>query len=157
MYSIGVDSGTLSEQAVLVESRDKTETAPSVFDDPHNISNRTFVEGRTPYATQPQANHIDAIAAKHEVSCPQRYLGKDVSDWHFRKLLQIPQASPERYHPIEQFVEMSNSVIWQLTDNETRNICTASYKMRVPSAGCPTNGVDVMKRLKTMRDTTERE
>lgn len=213
MYVIGVDFGTLSGRAVLVDSRDGTEVAMNVFDYPHGVIDTTVPGTNKPlppdwalqhpqdyldvfahtipavlkqsginadqvvglavdftastplptladgtplafleehktnphayvklwkhHASQPQADQINAVAAERGEGWLKRYGGKYSSEWFFSKLLQILQESPETYRATERFIEAADWVIWQLTGNETRNICTAGYKMLVQDGDFP--------------------
>ena len=45
MYTIGLDFGTLSGRAVLVDTRDGAEVAEAVFDYPHGVMDSQFAVG----------------------------------------------------------------------------------------------------------------
>ena len=211
MYVIGVDFGTLSGRALLVDARDGTEIASSVFDYPHAVIDKrlpgsdkdlppdwalqhpqdyiaVFINtipavlsesgvsaddvvgiavdftASTPmpvladgtalsdvqpdnphayvklwkhHAGQPQADRINEVAAERGESWLQRYGGKYSSEWFFSKLLQILQESPETYAAMDSFIEATDWVIWQLTGEKTRNVCTAGYKMLVQDGDYP--------------------
>jgi L-ribulokinase len=92
------------------------------------------------HAAQPEADDINRVAAEMGESWPARYGGKISSEWFFPKSLQILREDPEVYRAADRLIEAADWVIWQLTDVETRNNCTAGYKA-IWSAedGFPTN------------------
>ena len=212
MYTIGLDFGTLSGRAVLVDARDGAEVAESVFDFPHAVMDRELPSGvklppdwalqhpqdyldvfahtipavlqdsgidpkavkgiaidftasspmpttsdGTPlcflpefqdephayiklwkhHAAQRQADQINETARKTGETWLPRYGGKISSEWFFSKLLQILQERPDIYGRIDRFIEAADWVIWQLTDTETRNTCTAGYKAMVQDGKFP--------------------
>lgn len=212
MYTIGIDFGTLSGRAVLVNADNGNEIATSVFDYPHAVIDAVMPDGTrlppewalqhpqdyldvftatvpavlresgispdeiagiavdftasspmpvkadgTPlafldnqknnphayvklwkhHASQPQADQINRVAEERGEIWLKRYGGKYSSEWFFSKLLQILQESPETYNEIDRFIESADWVIWQLTGVETRNACTAGYKMLVQDGDYP--------------------
>jgi L-ribulokinase len=58
----------------------------------------------------------------------ERYGGRISSEWFFPKALQILEEAPEVYHAADRLIEGADWIIWQLSGNETRNLCTAGYK-----------------------------
>ena len=65
MYTIGLDFGTLSGRAVLVDTRDGSEIAESVFDYPHAVMDEQLPSGkRLPpdWALQHPQDYIDVFA-----------------------------------------------------------------------------------------------
>ena len=214
MYTIGIDFGTLSGRAVLVDARDGTEIAEAVFDYPHAVMDSQLPSGKklppdwalqhpqdyldvfahtvpavlrqsgiaarevkgiaidftasspmptradgTPlcfidalkdephayiklwkhHAAQPQADQINATARTLGETWLPRYGGKISSEWFFSKLLQILQERPDMYAQTDKFIEAADWVIWQLTEVETRNACTAGYKAMVQDGDFPSN------------------
>jgi len=80
------------------------------------------------HAAQPEANRINEVAAARGESWLQRYGGKISSEWFFPKALQILDEDPEIYDAAERLIEAADWIVWQLTGEETRNLCTAGYK-----------------------------
>jgi len=80
------------------------------------------------HAAQPEANRINEVAAARGESWLQRYGGKISSEWFFPKALQILDEDPEIYNAAERLIEAADWIVWQLTGEETRNLCTAGYK-----------------------------
>lgn len=89
------------------------------------------------HASQPQADLINETARKMDQGWLNRYGGKISSEWFFSKLLQILMEAPEIYNAMDRFIESADWVIWQLTGQETRNNCTAGYKMMVQDGDFP--------------------
>ena len=212
MYTIGLDFGTLSGRAILVDTWDGTEIAESVTDYPHGVMDIQLPSGKqlppewalqhpqdyldviriavpdilqqggidpsqvvgigidftassplpcrangTPlcflddykdephayvklwkhHASQPQADRINVIARQRNESWLKRYGGKYSSEWFFSKLLQILDESPAIYAQIENFIEASDWIVWQLTGQMSRNTCVAGYKMLVQDGQYP--------------------
>ncbi|MFG1604516.1 ribulokinase [Actinoplanes sp. NPDC049265] len=80
------------------------------------------------HAAQPQADRINALAAKRAESWLPRYGGLISSEWEFAKALQVLEEDPEVYAATERWVEAADWIIWQLTGDYVRNACTAGYK-----------------------------
>ncbi|MEM6284011.1 MAG: ribulokinase [Chloroflexota bacterium] len=213
MYTLGVDFGTLSGRALLVDVRTGEEIATAIFDYPHGVIDDVLptsgkklppewalqhpqdymdvffntvpqvmqvsgvspdeviglavdftassplpaMEDGTPlclvdgyadephayvklwkhHASQPQADKINTVAAERGEAWLARYGGKYSSEWFFSKLLQILEEAPDVYDGFDTFIEAADWVIWQLTDNLTRNACTAGYKMLVQDGDYP--------------------
>ena len=78
MYTIGLDFGTLSGRAVLVDARDGNEVAESVFDYPHGVIDDTMPNGlKLPpdWALQHPVDYLDVFA--HTVPAVLRESGVD--------------------------------------------------------------------------------
>lgn len=81
MYTIGLDFGTLSGRAVLVDTRDGAEVAESVFDYPHGVMDSQLPSGRKlppDWALQHPQDYIDVFA--HTVPAVLRQSGVDAAD-----------------------------------------------------------------------------
>lgn len=90
------------------------------------------------HAAQAQANRITEIGTERGEEFIGAYGGRYSSEWFFAKLLQILDESPETYAAVERFVEAADWIVWQLTGEEKRSACTASYKaMWAKGAGFP--------------------
>ena len=213
MYTLGIDFGTLSGRAVLVDVRDGSELSESVFDypsaviderlpttgqtlapewalqDPHDylevirqtVSSVIHESGISPaeikglaidftactmmpvkadgtalrsltewetnphawvklwkhHAAQAHADRINKLAEERGETWLKRYGGKISSEWFFAKALQILEEAPEVYAAADKLIEACDWVIWQLTGNETRNMCTAGYKAIVQDGAYP--------------------
>ena len=213
MYTIGIDFGTLSGRAVLVDTRDGTEVAMSTFNYPNAVIDKILPTTGQPlppewalqdpldylaviretvpkviaesgilaseikglaidftactmmpvkadstalrtldqwqgnphawvklwkhHAEQPHADRINQVAEERGETWLKRYGGKISSEWFFAKALQILEEAPEVYAEADKFIEACDWVIWQLTGNETRNMCTAGYKAIVQDGQYP--------------------
>ena len=65
MYTIGVDFGTLSGRAVLVDTRDGSEVAEAVFDYPHGVIDEQLPSGKKlapDWALQHPQDYLDVLA-----------------------------------------------------------------------------------------------
>ena len=80
------------------------------------------------HAAQPEADDVNRVAAEMGETWLARYGGKISSEWFFPKALQILREAPEIYRAADRLIEAADWVVWQLTDIETRNNCTAGYK-----------------------------
>jgi len=80
------------------------------------------------HAAQPEADKINATAARMGEPWLTRYGGKISSEWFFSKALQILDEAPEIYAAADRLIEGADWVVWQLTGQEKRNACTAGYK-----------------------------
>ena len=81
MYTIGLDFGTLSGRAVLVDARDGSEVAESVFDYPHAVMDAELPSGlKLPpdWALQHPQDYLDVFA--HTVPAVLRDSGADPAD-----------------------------------------------------------------------------
>ena len=78
MYTIGLDFGTLSGRAVLVDARDGAEVAESVFDYPHGVMDSQLPSDRKlppDWALQHPQDYLDVFA--HTVPAVLRQSGVD--------------------------------------------------------------------------------
>ena len=80
------------------------------------------------HAAQPEADRINAVAAERGERWLARYGGRISSEWFIAKALQILDEAPAVYDRADRLIEAADWVVWQLTDSETRNTCTAGYK-----------------------------
>lgn len=80
------------------------------------------------HAAQDEANRLNKIAEERNEEFLSRYGGKISSEWLVPKVWQILNEAPEIYEKMDRFIEAADWIIWQLTDVETRNSCTAGYK-----------------------------
>jgi L-ribulokinase len=90
------------------------------------------------HAAQPEANRITEVGIERGEEFIHIYGGRYSSEWFFSKLLQILNESPQTYSAIGRFIEAADWIVWQLTGEEKRSTCTASYKaMWVKGRGFP--------------------
>ena len=96
---------------------------PEFRPDPH-----AWVKLWKHHAAQPEADRINLVARSRNERWLGRYGGKISSEWFFAKTLQILDEAPHIYAAADRLIEAADWVVWQLTDVETRNACTAGYK-----------------------------
>ncbi|GAB2473817.1 ribulokinase [Jatrophihabitans fulvus] len=80
------------------------------------------------HAAQPQADRINALAAKRDEPWLPRYGGLISSEWEFAKALQVYDEDREVYDAMRHWVEAADWIVWQLCGEYVRNACTAGYK-----------------------------
>ncbi len=80
------------------------------------------------HSPQPQADHINAVAAQRGESWLPRYGGLISSEWEFAKGLEILDEDPQVYRAMDHFVEAADWIVWQLSGSYVRNACSAGYK-----------------------------
>lgn len=80
------------------------------------------------HAAQAQADRINALAAERGETWLPRYGGKISSEWEFAKALQVLDEDQDLYDRMDRWIEAADWIIWQLTGQESRNVCTAGYK-----------------------------
>jgi L-ribulokinase len=79
-------------------------------------------------AAQDKADLLTQIAADRFETFLDRYGGKINAEWFFPKAWEIYDESSSIYHAADRLIEASDWIIWQLTGEETRNICAAGFK-----------------------------
>ncbi|OBF09970.1 ribulokinase [Mycobacterium sp. ACS4331] len=80
------------------------------------------------HSPQPQADRINAVAARRGETWLPRYGGLISSEWEFAKALEILDEDPQVYDAIDHFVEGADWIVWQLCGRYVRNACSAGYK-----------------------------
>lgn len=80
------------------------------------------------HAAQDQADRLNEIATKRGEPWLQYYGGKISSEWLFPKLMQIAEEAPDVYEAMDDFIEATDWLTWQLTGVEMKNATTAGYK-----------------------------
>lgn len=80
------------------------------------------------HSPQPQADEINALAARRGESWLPRYGGLISSEWEFAKGLEIFDEDPQVYQAMDHFVEAADWIVWQLCGSYVRNACSAGYK-----------------------------
>jgi L-ribulokinase len=133
IVGIGIDFTASSPLPV------KTDGTPLSFLPEFRNEPHAYVKLWKHHASQPQADKINAVAHARGEAWIKRYGGKYSSEWFFSKLLQVLEEAPQVYRAIDRWIESADWVIWQLTGAETRNMCTAGYKMMVQDGEYPSN------------------
>ncbi|UWE11246.1 ribulokinase [Actinacidiphila bryophytorum] len=80
------------------------------------------------HAAQPEADDIVRAAQESGQEWLGRYGGRISSEWQYAKALQVLREDPQVYAAAERWIEAADWIVWQLTGEENRNLCTAGYK-----------------------------
>jgi L-ribulokinase len=80
------------------------------------------------HAAQPQADRINAAAARRGEPFLADYGGRTSSEWLAAKALQILEEDPEVWDETTAIVEGGDWVVGELTGVRVRNACGAGYK-----------------------------
>jgi L-ribulokinase len=80
------------------------------------------------HAAQPQADRINALAARRGEPWLARYGGLISSEWEYAKGLELLTGDPEVYAAMQRWVEGADWIVWQLCGEYVRNACSAGYK-----------------------------
>lgn len=80
------------------------------------------------HAAQPVAERLNEVAQERGEEWLGRYGGRISSEWYFPKLIEVWENDREVYDAADAFVEATDWIIWQLTGEESRELCTAGYK-----------------------------
>jgi L-ribulokinase len=101
---------------------------PLCFLDAYRRDPHAWVKLWKHHAAQPEADDVNRVARELGQDWLERYGGRISSEWFFPKALQILREAPGIYRAADRLIEAADWVVWQLTDVETRNNCTAGYK-----------------------------
>lgn len=96
---------------------------PSYSEEPH-----AYIKLWKHHAAQEKANRLNEVAEAMGEPWLARYGGKISSEWAIPKIWQTLDEAPHIYAAADAFVEAADWIVWQLTDTQTRNACTAGYK-----------------------------
>jgi L-ribulokinase len=80
------------------------------------------------HASQPQADRINALAARRGDAFLADYGGRTSSEWLVAKALQTLEEDPDVYAAAARFVEAGDWLVSALTGRLVRNSCGAGYK-----------------------------
>lgn len=80
------------------------------------------------HAAQEEADRLNEIAAQRGEAFPERYGGKQSSEWMIAKIWQILNEAENVYAASDLFMEASDWIVMQMTGELFRNSCTAGYK-----------------------------
>ena len=116
------------------------------LDEPH-----AYVKLWKHHAAQPEADEINALAAKRGEDWLSIYGGKVSCEWALPKILQTLRKAPEVYHSTHRFIEAGDWLSWMLTGEETHSAPFAGYKgLWNAETGYPSNAF--MKALDSRLD-----
>jgi len=90
------------------------------------------------HAAQAVADRLTETAEARGDSFLSRYGGRISSEWYFPKLIEIWLEDREVYDATGAFLEATDWIVWWLTGQERRQMCTAGYKaLWSPDEGLP--------------------
>jgi L-ribulokinase len=90
------------------------------------------------HAAQPVADRLTEVALERAEPFISRYGGRISSEWYFPKLIELWLEDRELYDAANGFIEATDWIVWHLTGQERRQMCTAGYKaMWSPDEGLP--------------------
>lgn len=129
-------SGVRSEQVIGVATDFtactllpvKSDGTPLCFLKPFDAEPHAYVKLWKHHAAQEEANRLNETAEAISEPWLARYGGKISSEWVIPKIYQTLDEAPHIYKEADSFVEAADWIVWQLTDTQTRNACTAGYK-----------------------------
>lgn len=122
VIGIGIDFTACTMLPITAEG------TPLCFLKQHVDNPHAWVKLWKHHAGQPEADVMNEIAAARGEKWLKRYGGKISSEWMLAKCWQILNEAPDIYEEADKFVEATDWVVGQLTNNIVRNSCTAGYK-----------------------------
>ena len=81
------------------------------------------------HGAQTQADQITALANKRKEKFIMRCGGKVNAEWMLPKLMEIVEKAPDVYEAADNFMEVSDYLVYLLTGEITRCMCHAGYKL----------------------------
>ncbi len=81
------------------------------------------------HGAQAQAGQITALANKRKEKFIMRCGGKVNAEWMLPKLMEIVEKAPDVYEAADNFMEVSDYLVYLLTGEITRCMCHAGYKL----------------------------
>lgn len=81
------------------------------------------------HGAQEEAHRITALANERKEKFMMRCGGKVNAEWMLPKLMEIAEKAPEVYDAAENFMEVSDYLVYLLTGEVTRCMCHAGYKL----------------------------
>lgn len=80
------------------------------------------------HAAQRRADQITEIAQERREPWLHSYGGKVSGEWGLPKLWELLDEVPALYQTMHTWAEAGDWLVWQLTGQESRNLCAASFK-----------------------------
>lgn len=81
------------------------------------------------HGAQTQADQITALANERKEPFMMRCGGKVNAEWMLPKLMEIVEKAPDVYEAADNFMEVSDYLVYLLTGEITRCMCHAGYKL----------------------------
>ena len=124
IIGIGVDFTTCT----LIPT-DKTGTPLCLLPDERFADNpHAYVKLWKHHGGEPYADRITDLAVRRGEAWLARYGGRVSSEWMLPKVWETLDKAPDVYDSADYFVDAGDWIVWQLTDNLTRNSCVTGYK-----------------------------
>lgn len=136
-YSSGIDYGSLSARAILIDLSNGKEVATSEFVYPHAVMPRDFFRGITldkTAALQHPQDYLDALQNTLKELITETdadidaYGNKVSSGWLLPKLLEILHKNLELYQETDRFVEAGDWLVWQITGQNAGGVIPTGTK-----------------------------
>ncbi|MBQ8311297.1 MAG: ribulokinase [Clostridia bacterium] len=106
---------------------DKSNT-PLCFLEAYRNEKHAYVKLWKHHAAQPEADEINALAAKRGESWLSIYGGKISCEWMLPKILETLRHAPEIYRAADRFIEAADWLSRFLTGEETHSVTFAGFK-----------------------------
>lgn len=81
------------------------------------------------HGAQKEADCITTLANKRKEKFMMRCGGKINAEWMLPKLMEIADKAPDVYKAADNFMEVSDFIVYLLTGEVTRSMCHAGYKL----------------------------
>ena len=81
------------------------------------------------HGAQEEADRITALATERNENFLMRCGGKVNAEWMLPKLMEIAGKAPDVYEATDNFMEVSDYLVYLLTGEVTRCMCHAGYKL----------------------------
>lgn len=128
---------------------------PLCFDPQWQTEPNAYAKLWKHHAAQRRADQITTIAAERKEPWLDSYGGKVSGEWGLPKLWELLDEAPGLYQAMHTWIEAGDWLVWQLTGQESRNLCAASFKhFYGQGKGYPTSAFyeAIDPRLKTVID-----
>ncbi len=123
VIGIGIDA-TSSTFLPLLENKEPLCKAQQFCRNPH-----AYLKLWKHHGAQTQADQITALANERKEPFMMRYGGKVNAEWMLPKLMEIVEKAPDVYEAADNFMEVSDYLVYLLTGEITRCMCHAGYKL----------------------------
>ena len=123
VIGIGIDS-TSSTFLPLLENKEPLCKAQQFCRNPH-----AYLKLWKHHGAQTQADQITALANERKEPFMMRCGGKVNAEWMLPKLMEIVEKAPDVYEAADNFMEVSDYLVYLLTGEITRCMCHAGYKL----------------------------
>lgn len=123
VIGIGIDA-TSSTFLPLLENKEPLCKAQQFCRNPH-----AYLKLWKHHGAQTQADQITALANERKEPFMMRCGGKVNAEWMLPKLMEIVEKAPDVYEAADNFMEVSDYLVYLLTGEITRCMCHAGYKL----------------------------